>query len=505
VQQPDDFDIVQDEDEQRHSARRWFWPAIIALVALIAFGVGAAYTLASSRLAEPRPIVQTPVAQSVLTTTLTPQISPTVTLTLTGTRPLSVTLTPTLTTTPTLQSPCETAPDAAFAAQYDRAAFGCPQAPASIVWAAWQPFERGAMLWRRDNDASYILLGNQTWVPVPERWDGGAPVDRGSPPPGREAPVRGFGYVWSRNDAVFNGLGWAMSAEKGFCALVQPFELGFVLRSEAVPSCTPEGLYNQAMASDWTPIELALHEQGSWRSVDGLAPQTSSSEPPASDPAQGSTSIPAPNGMINAPRLSGISLDGRFDEWPGNWIAIGALVFGRDNVQGPSDLSANFQVGWLDDGLALAVRVNDERYRPGPEGTGMWQGDGLEIQFDRLLVQDFGATVADDDDYQLGVAFDAELRTLRGYLWLPFALEQPLALPGVVIPTAQGYVVELIIPWQVLGLTPGSVPAGSAYGFNISVNDNDAAEPAQQSVASASAARTTHDNPSEWATLRLSQ
>jgi hypothetical protein len=212
---------------------------------------------------------------------------------------------------------------------------------------------------------------------------------------------------------------------------------------------------------------------------------------------------PANQGVFPAARLGGLILDVDFGEWPGGWQPISTVVFGADKHAGPADLSASFQAAWLDDGLALAVRVIDDHFRPGPDGTTMWQGDGLELHFDRQLAEDFTSAQANDDDYQIGIAPNANYRGLRGYRWLPFSSESTLTLPHAVAATDQGYALEVLIPWQVFDLDASAIAPNRVFGFNLSVGDNDGDRPAQETVASASPARTTHDNPTEWGTLRL--
>jgi hypothetical protein len=311
-------------------------------------------------------------------------------------------------------------------------------------------------------------------------------------------PERGFGYVWSRSDEIFNGLGWARDQEKGFCALVQDFERGYILRSADVSSCTPENLYNFATAADWTPLLLAAGGNEQWRNVP--SPETPA-EQGGERPSAGVTR-PAPNGIFDARNATGFAIDGNLSEWPDAWIPINALVLGADRHTGPGDLSANFQVGWNANGLVLAARVNDDIYRVGPAGSNLWQGDSLELQFDRQLAEDLTSTVADADDYQVGIAFDNDLTAVRGYLWLPYEREAELALPGAVVAHENGYQLEVLIPWYVFDLE-GSPSPDRAYGFNLSVNDNDSESDAQEIVLSASPARTTHDNPTEWGTLRI--
>ena len=496
------------------------WVSIIVVVALFAFGVGAAFMIMSDRMgggsptaAPTRDLAVLPPTQVAIisgTLTLTPNPTVTVSGTPTSTPTLTVTPTPSATVTPA----CSQQVEAIFQPYFNQEQQGCATTPAAIVWAAYQPFERGSMLWRSDSNTSYVFLSSGNWFPIELGWDGGPAADRGTPPPGLQAPQRGFGYVWSQDDTIFNGLGWARDQEKGFCALVQQFERGFILQSANVNSCTPENLYNFATAGDWTPLLFAAGANDQWRNAPSAQPPAPTSASPSTQsptppPAQqGSTgpgssiARPAPNGIFDAHNATGFTVDGNVEEWPNAWIPINAVILGADRIEGPADLSANFQVGWTTNGLMLALRVNDDIYRAGPAGSDLWQGDSIEIQFDRQLAEDFNTTLADADDYQLGIAFDENLATIRGYLWLPYERESEIGIPSALTINAQGYQLEALIPWYVFEMD-GAPASDRYYGFNISVNDNDSEAPAQEIVISASPARTTHDNPTEWGTLRI--
>ena len=53
--------------------------------------------------------------------------------------------------------------------------------------------------------------------------------------------------------------------ERGFCANVQDFELGFMLNSSTVPSCTADKLHNTALDNDdLVDLELVAAD-GQWR------------------------------------------------------------------------------------------------------------------------------------------------------------------------------------------------------------------------------------------------
>ena len=415
-----------------------------------------------------------------------------------------------------MPTPCPQAVAGHFDALYSRSALGCATSDAKIVWSAWEPFERGGMLWRSDTDAVYAFYGAGSagetsggrWFQINERWDGQPMRDRGAPPTGLQLPARGFGYVWSIRDDLFAMLGWAKDKEKGFCAQVQNFADGFILRSTPVDSCHEEGLYNQAQAGDWQPVTLVAYAGERWSAENpGETPETISA-PDGDDIGRETTSAqenerPREQGRFDAPPAVGITLDGDLSEWQGEWMRIDSVIQGRGNYGGAGDLSARFQVRWSQSDLYVAVAVVDDAYRAGPSGSDMWQGDGLEIHFDRRLAADYADAVMSADDYQIGIGFGPNLNEIRGYRWIPQNKESALGLSGGVRRTDEGYSLEVRIPWATFDLPPSQLRAGTAFGFNLSVNDNDGNEPAQQTVISASPARTDHKTPTQWGTLVL--
>ncbi len=429
--------------------------------------------------------------------------------------------TPTPTGTPRLSTGvCALPVDANFPQLSSRDQLGCAiTPPGRIVWAAWEPFEHGSMLWRSDTDQAYFFTNDGRWQPIDERWDGKPLRSRGDAPPGLVTPDRGFGYVWGESDEIFASLGWATDQEKGICIHVQDFEYGFVVLSSDAPGCTDDNLYNQATSSSWRTLflEAANSNRLDASADDQIAlptqptplPSPTVRPTPTLDPAQ-LNARPARNGAAFAPLAGSLPLfDGNFSEWPeAGWQPLNAVVFDTGGYSGNADLSAVYQMAWAEEGLILAVRVIDDISSAGPEGTDMWQGDGLEIQFDQQLAADYGESTANDDDYQIGLNFSPGFSSIRAYRWLPFAQEASLDPTGAVRSlgqgsSASGYNLEVLIPWSVLGLDGRSLGIGSRFGFNLSVNDNDSAVPAQQTVLSLSPARTTHDDPTEWSTLIL--
>ncbi len=503
----DDYDIIDNGPQGGNRSRSWFWLVLVFSIIFLAFASGMAIMTMMNRSA---PEASAPVVMPFATSThraLTPvaiaQGTPTLQTRIAATATVSTpTVTPAATLTPTAtpQLACAQAVAQELASLYDRTTLGCAVAGPKVVWAAWEPFERGAMLWRSDTDLAYTFFNDGQWSPINEHWDGKDIHARGTPPQGLQAPVRGFGYVWGIRDDFFNRLGWAKDQEKGFCAMLQPFDKGFILQSSTVEFCTSDNLYNHSHDADWSPLFFAMLEGGQWRNAGSAnaAPPVATQPAPA---AQNPQTRPAANGLFYASAAKAIKLDATFDDWPEQWTPIAALIQGPENYQGPEDISGDFQVAWSPDGLLLAVRVTDDKYRSGPDGTDMWKGDGLEIHFDRQLTADYERTTADADDYQLGISFGPKLREGRGYRWLPREKEGKFTVSGAVKENEHGYQTEILLPWSLFEQDGSLIQVGQTFGFNISISDNDDKAPAQQTVLSASPARTTFDNPTEWGTL----
>ncbi len=98
----------------------------------------------------------------------------------------------------------------------------CPLEAATTVQAAYQEFERGAMIWRADTSDIYVLYHETGLVNrYRDTWHGEPIVYDETPPLGMYKPDRGFGRVWVDNPQVRAGLGWATGFERGYTTLYQ--------------------------------------------------------------------------------------------------------------------------------------------------------------------------------------------------------------------------------------------------------------------------------------------
>jgi hypothetical protein len=90
------------------------------------------------------------------------------------------------------------------------------------VEAAYEPFERGHMVWRGDTREIYVLYDDGFYQAYEDTWHEGDPVDiEGTPPQGFFAPARGFGNLWAKQQEVRDALGWATAEESGYAMLLE--------------------------------------------------------------------------------------------------------------------------------------------------------------------------------------------------------------------------------------------------------------------------------------------
>ena len=162
---------------------------------------------------------------------------------------------------------CEIQPHEDLDSFWSYPAVGCPSAEAETVWSAWQRFETGHMIWHLGQSDLSVYADDGDWNQYSDDWnDQELSNSRGDPPTGLESPVRGFGLLWETNDDVFTDLGWAKDAEKGFCALIQEYENGALLRADPVDSCH-DGAHNFATSTPFYLAAIQALDSGSWERV----------------------------------------------------------------------------------------------------------------------------------------------------------------------------------------------------------------------------------------------
>lgn len=98
----------------------------------------------------------------------------------------------------------------------------CPEEPARAVYAAYQPFAGGALVWFSDTALISVLWADDTFSSFTDTYQEGMPQAPIAAPAGQFAPVRGFRLVWEELGGAAGALGWATAAEQGFDSARQP-------------------------------------------------------------------------------------------------------------------------------------------------------------------------------------------------------------------------------------------------------------------------------------------
>ena len=205
-----------------------------------------------------------------------------------------------------------------------------------------------------------------------------------------------------------------------------------------------------------------------------------------------------------------IQVDGRLDEWavPRSCSVVkdpaDNTPYDLDRWDGSHDLSGDLQVAWDTESFYLAVEVRDDVFVQIESGVWLYNGDSAEIQFDADLEGDYGDSDFGSDDYHIGFSpGDFSRRLPETYVWAPGAREgsEP-AVDVAARQTGDGYILEMAIPWWVLGATRSD---GAAFGFCLCIADNDRRDEAYQETMLCTHASRKWHAPASLGTLVLAR
>jgi len=111
------------------------------------------------------------------------------------------------------------------------------QVPPTTTNAAYQPFERGLMIWRQDNQTIYVLFNTGNFSPYLFESYTGLANPNDIPPTGRYTPINGFGKVWNGETnfgaLVRDKIGWATGLEQGYTATVSGYTVASVAKPDS--------------------------------------------------------------------------------------------------------------------------------------------------------------------------------------------------------------------------------------------------------------------------------
>jgi hypothetical protein len=190
-----------------------------------------------------------------------------------------------------------------------------------------------------------------------------------------------------------------------------------------------------------------------------------------------------------------IAVDGDLGDWKAvpNAITLrdaDQVVWGAGMWNDAADLSGTVHLAWRQEYLFVAADVTDDIIRQSQRGDSLWKGDHIEIYLDVLPDSESDRNYFGTGQFQIGVSpgnFEQTGDTLLDTAPEVFVY-RPVTGPaaGALVAserTEHGYVVEVAIPWSLLGI---EVSDGTTLRVEVGLSDTDSPEPAQETLMTTS-------------------
>lgn len=172
--------------------------------------------------------------------------------------------------------------------------------------------------------------------------------------------------------------------------------------------------------------------------------------------------------VYDIPRLEGIVIDGRTDDWGDSGFRVDLLLPVGSDLKAAGDLDARARFAWDDQGLLVLMFVTDDRWleHPDPEQLSRW--DGIT-----LFLTPFRGS-PDTCKWVVSPGMDPAQTSVRwrfhDYRKTP-ALRAGSSDPAVARQArSDGCLVEVRLPWSAVGITP---TVGQEAPFVVWVDDVD--------------------------------
>lgn len=170
---------------------------------------------------------------------------------------------------------------------------------------------------------------------------------------------------------------------------------------------------------------------------------------------------------FDIPRLDGITIDGKVEDWGDGGFQAHSLVGEHGKMRPPENFDPSFRVGWNDKGLLLLVQVRDDVIYEAPgSGSEVWRADSVEI----LMTTSRGMKEYYQFDTSTGA--DPKYPELRTHFWDKRGeiADTELTAETAAAKTRNGYLVEMLLPWKNLEIKPA---LGTVVGLQMFINDSD--------------------------------
>jgi len=180
------------------------------------------------------------------------------------------------------------------------------------------------------------------------------------------------------------------------------------------------------------------------------------------------TGVAADGGQVfNVPRLENIIVDGKPDDWASCGFRVELMSDPSGKVLPAADFDPKFRLGWNEQGLLAVVTVRDDVAAENADTGSMWTKDAILVF----------VTLKDGSKEYYGVVIGPGIDPAQPGLRTHFLdhranrpADRELAAKAARTKSADGYVVELMLPWENLGIQP---KRGDEVDCQIIVTDSD--------------------------------
>ncbi len=168
------------------------------------------------------------------------------------------------------------------------------------------------------------------------------------------------------------------------------------------------------------------------------------------------------------PKLDGIRIDGNASDWGEQGFRVDLMADAEGNTRQEQDFNVRFRLGWNAKGLLVLAAIQDDVFVESGNMKQLWEGDGIEF---------YAALSKGSAEYyhaQIAPGMDNKCKKLRQYIEdyrKSKAEMKKLSIQAVRIKTEHGYLIETLLPWSNLGITPAM---GTEVGLQVCANDYDA-------------------------------
>ena len=183
-------------------------------------------------------------------------------------------------------------------------------------------------------------------------------------------------------------------------------------------------------------------------------------------PSGSAGQISAP--VFDIPHLPAIGIDGQPDDWGAAGFRVDTLVPDKESMPARKEFAAGLRLGWNDSGLLVLLEVTGRDWSESEKITELFSRDSVEFYLARYPGS------RERCQWLVAPGMDARFPeprvNLQDFATTPKLLRNAIAPTVARVRTDDGYRMEVLLPWQTLGVAP---ERGEGLGFQVMVNSHD--------------------------------